>query len=378
MYSPVSGLFLPAVRNPPAIVSRVEVWRNGARVDTYGSAGIPIYAGEVQVDGTKATRRTLTGLQVDATDEMWDLLSPVGTRLHAYRGFRYGPGVSELVPLGRFVVTSLAEDYGGDWEGQVDTAADLMSLVERATFTAPRTFPARTLVVDMISTLLGEVLGSVQVTATSQAVLPSTTVLEFDRLGEIQKAAESIGAVVYTDVQGGPVIADAPVLQNTAVWDIDVDPDSGILYQASRSRSTDQAYSAVVAVPTGIDGAATFSPQVAYDNDPNSPTYYLGPLGVAPYRLESDKWTSATQALAAAQAMLPLVTANRAEFDLTAECNPALDAWDTVNVHLPRRFRGQETVVERHMIGSLTVPLTPDGVQRITTRSSVADLPASA
>ena len=236
MYSPLGSQFLPAVRNPRAILTRTEVWRGGQRVDTYGDKGIPLYGGEMQCDGTKSTRRTLTGLQVDATDEMWNLLSPVGTRLHAYRGFQYGPGVTELIPLGKFVIASLAEEYGGTWEGQVDTAADLMSLVERQTFTKPRTFPANSRVVDMISTLLSEVLGSVQVTATSTATLPSTTVLEFDRLGEIQNAAQSIGAVVYVDVNGGPVIADAPVLANSAVWDIDVDPDSGILDQASRSR----------------------------------------------------------------------------------------------------------------------------------------------
>jgi len=78
--------------------------------------------------------------------------------------------------------------------------------------------------------------------------------------------------------------------------------------------------------------------------------------------------------LAAAAAKLPLVSATRAEFDLTAECNPALQAWDTINVTLPRRSRDEQPITERHMVAQFTVPLTPDGVQSISTRSTVADL----
>jgi len=82
----VSAQFLDAIRRPPAIKTRVEVWRGGVRQDTFGDDGLPIYAGQVQVDGTKLTRRTLTGLQVDATDDNWALLSPVGTQLRCWAG----------------------------------------------------------------------------------------------------------------------------------------------------------------------------------------------------------------------------------------------------------------------------------------------------
>jgi hypothetical protein len=371
----VSAQFLEAIRNPPPIAVRLEAWRAGARVDTYGDDGIPIYAGEVQVDGTKAIQRSLSGLRVDATDEMWDLLSPVGTQLRAYRGFRYGPGRSELVPAGWFAIETLTENYGGDWDGSVESAPDLMWLVERARFLNPRTFPAGTRIATMISTLLSEILGSVTVTATSLATLPSTVVLEQDRLGEIQKAAESIGAIVYVNASGTPVLADAPTIQPAAVWDVDTG-DAGVLYTAARSRSADRAYSAVKASAAQVDGVAQFAPQVVYDDNPDSPTYHLGPFGLVPYFMSSDKFQTAAQALAAAQARLPLVTATRAEFDLTAECNPALEAWDTIAVHLPRRQRGQTTVTERHMVSAFTIPLTPDGVQSISTRSSVADLPS--
>src|SRR5439155_18983677 len=112
---PVSTRFLQAIRNPPAIKIRVEVWRGGARVDNYGDDGLPIYGGAVDVDATKLTRRSLNGVQVDATDANWSLLSPIGTELRPWRGFRFGVGQSELVPLGRFRISDLAETYGDNW-----------------------------------------------------------------------------------------------------------------------------------------------------------------------------------------------------------------------------------------------------------------------
>lgn len=370
----MTPLFLEAIRNPPAIAVRVEVWRSGVRVDTYGDAGIPVYAGTIQVDGTKLTRRTLSGLRVDATDEMWDLLSPPGTRLHCYRGFKYSYGGSELIPVGRFVIAGVSETYGGDWDGTVDTAPDLMALVADARFVAPRTFIAGTAIRDMIGTLLSEVLGDATVLASSDATLQSTAVYERDRLDAIDKACQSIGAMAYIAPDGSPMVVDIPPLADVAVWDVDAG-DTGVLYNAKRSRTTERTYTAVSASPAAIDGAAPFDPQVVYDDNPDSPTYYLGPMGIKPYFMTSELFASEGQALNAASLRLPLVTATRAEIDAEAECNPALEAWDTIAVHLPRRLRGQTAVTERHLVAQCTVPLTPGGVQSISTRSAVADLP---
>ena len=372
----VSAQFLDAIRRPPAIKTRVEVWRGGVRQDTFGDDGLPIYAGQVQVDGTKLTRRTLTGLQVDATDDNWALLSPVGTQLRCYRGFRYGPGSSELAPLGWFDLTSFSETYGDAWDGTVDTAVDPMNRVQRAQFTAPRTFAAGTLITTVISTLLSEVLGSVHVTATSTAALLSTAVYERDRLDAIDKACQSIGACAYVAPDGTPTLADIPTL-GTPVWTVDTG-DSGVMYKTVRQRSTDDTFSAVVATGTAIDGAAPFAPQIAYDTDPSSPTYYLGDFGLVPYYLSSDLFTSAGQAMAAAQARLPLVTAPHAQMNIDAECNSALEAFDTIAVALPKRMRGSTAVTERQMLRTFTVPLTPAGTQSMTTMSSAVDVPGSA
>lgn len=372
---PVTTRFLEAIRRPPAILTRVEVWRDNTRIDPYGDTGLPLYGGVVQVDGSKLTRRTLTGLRVDATDDNWELLTPIGTQLHCWRGFRYGTGQSELIPVGRFTLDRLAETYGGDWDGTIDTAPDLMARVQRARFLKPRTFPAGTLIRDLIVTLLSEILGTVTVTATSTAKLASPQVYERDRLDTIDKACQSIGATAFIAPDGTPMLTNIPTL-GTPVWTVDAGTD-GILYKASRERATDEVYSAVSASPAQVDGTPPFTPQVAYDTNPDSPTYYLGSFGVVPYFMSSEFFTTAGQAQGAAQARLPLVTAPHAQMTIDAECNPALEAFDTIAVALPRRLRGTTQVTERQMLRTFTVPLTPDGTQSMTTMSSAVDLEAS-
>lgn len=374
---PVSQRFLDAVRHPPAIYTRVEVWLGEARVDGYGDDGLPVYGGQVQVDGTKQVRRTLAGVTVDATDDMWALLSPVGTELRAFRGFTYLNGERDVVPLGRFVIPNLAETYGGDWDGRIGSAPDRMALVQRARFTTPRSFPVGFPIWLVISTLLEEVLGPVTNLSTSQAPLPSPVLYERDRGKAVDELAASIGAEVFAAPDGTPTIRDVPQLADLPVWAVDPG-DDGVLYMATRERSYERTYSGVEASPAQIDGTLPFAPVTVWDTDPTSPTYYLGPFGRVPYFFTSPLLGNEGQALDAASARLQQVKAVRAQLAVDAECNPALADGDTIAVTLPARQRDRPPVVERHLISALTVPLTVDGVQRIDTRSAAPDVEDSA
>ncbi|MCW2621942.1 MAG: Peptidase match, partial [Frankiales bacterium] len=274
---PASALFFQSIRNPPAIATRMEVWRGGVRIDGYGDDGIPIHGGEVDVDPGKQVRRVLSGVEIDSTDEMWDLLAPVGTELRSFRGFRYSNGASELIQTGRFVVPNLSETYGGNWSGQIGSASDRMILVQRARFTRPRAMPVGMRIADAIGMLISEVLGPASVLATSDAVTGPGLIYERDRGKAIAEMAASIGADVYCAPDGTPMVVDTPQLSATSVWTVDAGAE-GVLYEAGRLRSYDDVYSGVVATPAQIDGAAPFEPVVVWDEDPASPTYRLGPF----------------------------------------------------------------------------------------------------
>jgi hypothetical protein len=150
------------------------------------------------------------------------------------------------------------------------------------------------------------------------------------------------------------------------------------MYKAGRSRTLDRTYSAVVANGSQIDGTPPFPPQIAYDDDPNSPTYWRGDFGLVPYFMSSDLFSTASQANFAARTRLPLVTAPHAQVDIEAECNPALEGFDTIAVAFPKRLGGLTTTTERQMIRTFTVPLTVEGTQSMTTMSSSVDLADSA
>jgi hypothetical protein len=370
---PTHKRFLDAVRNPPGVAIRVEVWRGGGRVDPFGDDGIPVHGGAVDVDSTKQVRRSLSGVEVDDSDEMWDLLSPVGTELRVFRGFRYLNGETDMVPVGQFVIPNLSESYGGSWVARVGSSPDKMVLVQRARFTLPRLIPAGYLIRQAISDLMEEVLGPVTNLATSYARTTSPMLLERDRGKAVADMCKSIGADAFMSPDGIPMVVDRPQLAETPVWNVNAG-DDGILYSASRERSYERTYSGVVAAPAQIDGSTPFTPAVVWDEDPKSPTWRFGPYGEVPYFLTSPFFENYEQAYRAALSLLPQVTAPRAQLTLEAECNPALADGDTISVSLPPRRRGDRTVVERHLVGPFTVPLTVDGTQRIDTVSAVADV----
>lgn len=370
---PVTARFLDAIRRPPGIYTRVEVWFDGERVDGYGDDGIPVHGGNVDVDPGKQVRRTLTGVEVDATDAMWNLLSPVGTQLRAYRGFRYLNGEVDAVPLGVFVVPNLSETYGGNWGGQIGTASDPMILVQRARFTTPRAILPGRRVIEVIAELVSEILGPVAVMSDSQAVTGSGLLYERDRGKAIGELAAAAAVDVFCSPDGAPTIRDTPQLADTGVWTVDPG-DDGVLYTATRERTHERTYSGVVVAADLPDGAPGFDPVEVWDEDPLSPTYYLGPFGKVPYFFTSPLVRGSGDALAVAYSLLPKVTAPRAQLTLEAECNPALADGDTITVTLPPRQRGSTRVTERHLVGPFTVPLTADGVQHIDTASSAPDV----
>lgn len=376
MYPGMPDRFYEAIRNPPAITSRVEVWLSGTRVDTDvypDGEGLPFYAGEVQVDGAKQTRRILTGLQTDATPEAWELLSPPGTELRVFRGFRYLNHDVDEVPLGRFIVPNLSETYGDAWDGSVGASPDAFDRVRKARFTQPRAVATGVYIKDTAATFISEVLGTVTNTASSFAVTPSPLLYERDRAKAVEEMLTSIGAEALVTADGTPLVRDVPQLADDPVWNVTVG-DTGILYRAVRERSYERTYTGVVASPAQIDGALPFPPVTVWDTNPGSPTYYLGPLGQVPYFMSSPLLGTSSQADFAASQRLAAVTAIRNQLTVEAECNPALEDGDTITVTLPARGWNGTPGVERHLVRAFTVPLLPSGLQRIETVSSAADV----
>lgn len=363
---PVSDRFLQAIRTSHTSVVRVEVWNGGSQV----SSDLAFESGDVTVDGTPGgVRRTLNLTTVrDSNSALWDLLAPIGTEIVPYRGVRFTDGTTEYVPLGVFGIDSQRMSYGVDGRIQL-TAPDRWALVQRARFLSPTTTTGSAISEAVRLTKLAVNVAS---TNTAGTVSTPSQVWDQDRAQAITELVKAAAAEEFFDVSGLIVTRPVPKLTNMPVWTVDAGV-SGVLVTADRERDRSRTFNIVVASYGGVDGSTPYTPQVASDTDPTSPTYVSGPFGQVPYFYVSPLLTTAASALAAAKAILTRVTGLAAQVNLGAVTNPALDAGDVITVVLP------DLTVERHLIDTVTIPLDVDSAQQITTRSTrpAGDVPDS-
>lgn len=347
---------------------------------------LPIEDGTVQVDGsTPGARRTLS-VTLGALPGMWDLVSTVGVELVASSILQAPNGDRVEIPQGVFPIDDLSLGYGVGGRVKITNNPDRWSWIKAGRFFVPRAAPAGMLARSAISSLLLETLPSgstVTDTSTSTATVPAG-VWDRDRDDTIENLATAAGVDVYFDRNGQPAIRNVPTLAQSAAWLVDASA-SGVLLDATRTRSRTKTYNVVVVTSSKADGSVLFDPVVVWDNDPTSPTYAgpdpvnnpgaAGPFRVRPYFWSSPLLTDATQAAAAARTLLERVRGLAAQLDLTAVPHPGLEDGDVLSVVLPKERADIGRPVETHLADVITIPLNPSrgGTQRIQTRSTRPD-----
>lgn len=367
---PVTGAFLNALRGPHTPYIRVRAWRDGVQV----GGVLNVLDGSVTAEASPAGPRRTLSVEFAPAKGLWDALAPTGTKLLAYRGVRYVNGNVEQVQVGEFYIDEQSLDYGPGG-GLSCTAPDLWARVQRARFETPRTTSG--LALDNAVTLTLEATGGTTATLAGDFTATSRKAIwERDREEAISALAHAAGAWVYIEVDGNISTRAVPSLSQPAVWTIDASA-SGVLLDASRSRSRQRTYNVVVVSAEQTDGTAPFTPVTVEDSDSASPTYTGGPFGRVPFFYSSPLITTSAQATKVGKSILRRVTGLAAQVELTNIVNPALEVGDVLHVLLPGRD-GDVPVVESHLIDALTTPLTPGGTQTIRTRSTrpEGDVPA--
>lgn len=358
----VSADFLAAIRSSHQVDIRVEAWRGDTRV----GGTLAVLGGQVSnaAGATSPPRRTLS-LELAPEKGLWDALAPVGTTLKVWRGVRYVDGTVERVPLGVFDVDEQSMSYAPDGTLSI-TAPDVWVRVQRARFEKPRTTGTNGIAeaVELAREAIGLGVGDVvtDTTAISKAVW------ERDREEAIRELSWSYGVWIHTDTAGRVVARDVPYLSGTPVWTVDASA-SGVLLDANRDRSRQRTYNVIVVNFTRMNSSAKVAPLIIADDDPTSPTYAGGPFGRVPFFMTRSLILSRAFGNRPAYAMLRRLKGLAADMELTSVVNPALEPGDVIQVVLPARA-GDARRVERHLIDSVTVPLTADGTQQLVTRSS--------
>lgn len=376
---PVSTQFLRAIRYSNTMTARAMVYEAGSDTPLVtnwpGKDGIllPIVGGEVVVDSTSDVRRKLT-IQLQSAPGLFDLLSAAGVELRVWRGVRYPNGQIEDVPLGVFVVDENEVTYTPAGNIAI-TAPDRWVKVQKARYQLPFAAIPGNSVTNEIKRQIALGFypswpgwGREDIPSHDPAV--GNLIGERDKDKELLKMATSIGCELYFDNEGLGVIANMPTGAEVPVWLVDASA-SGILLGGNRKISRQKTYNSIVVASSAT--GVTVNPQIASDEDPTSPTYILGPMGIVTYFFTSPLILSDAQALATGQSILVQKRGLASQLTVESLVNPALDAGDVIQVLLPPETRGGERPVENHIVDSVTIPLVNTNSQNILTRSSRPD-----
>lgn len=357
MYA-VSNKFLRSIRSGGVLDIYCTAWQG-----TTFLGELPIVTGKVTVDGTKvAVRRTL---DVTTTVDRWNLLDSYSVELRPYRGFRYSDGTSERVPLGVFRVDVRKMVYGPNGTLTL-TCPDRFSTVAGAQFETPETTSG--LAVAEISRLMrgAFTIPPTVITSATSRVDCTDSLFDRDRGKAVADLCDTAAAEAYFNVDGNVVIRNLPLLTRDTVWTVDVG-GRGVLVGGSKERSRQKVYSVVIVTAADVDGFAPFDPVTVEDTDPTSPTYVGGNFGRVPYFYAAPEVADEVQARAAGLGFLEAQRGRGAKLLLEAVVNPALEAGDSISVVF------DDGTSEVHILDGFTIPLSTDGTQTITTRSTEPD-----
>ena len=348
---PVSDRFLSTLRGSHQAVAQAFVVAAGQTGVSPTGTEIAITGGDVQLDATADVRSTvmLDGVGPDIfPTAAGDLLAPYGNEVFVRRGIAFGGGSVEWVSLGYFRINAAEQD--GVLGPIRIIGQDRMGGIVKARLVAPQQFAATDTYGEVVDDLVLEVYPWATILwddASDTDALGRTLIAEEDRYAFLNDLVTGLGKIWYWNHRGELVIKDAPDPADP-VWDVDAGA-YGVLIEMGREISDEGVYNAVVAYGEALD--TTTPPRaVAYDNNPDSPTYWEGPFGKVPRFFSSPFITTTTQARSAAAALLRQNLGVPYNVDFAAIVNPALEPWDPVVISLPRR-------AETHIIERLTVPL---------------------
>lgn len=355
-------------------------------VDAYSTGGLVAQdlrpVGGSITDTTKpGVRRTLS-LELAPEPGLFDKLAPLGSQVGVRVKVRLANRAIVDIPMGAFDIDVEKMSEGG---GRLSlTATDRWGFIQRARFARPYSSTPGLPVTDQIVALLRGAIGDeppINITATSTATVGALT-WEKDRDQAINELAKGIGAWVYFDRDGTATIADLPDPNRSADWLVDASA-SGVLIELDRERSKLLTRNVVVVESSAADDAGKFNTQVAWDNDPASPTYAgpdpigdptsAGLFGVVTHFFDTPLPLTDGQALEAAYTILASQTGFASQVSLGMVPNFAVDAGDVLDVLPPRERYDIARVLERHIADTVNYPLTEGGAVTIEGRSTRTD-----
>ncbi len=363
---PVTARFRTAITQPHRLATLVEVLQDGVPI------GDPIPS---TIDATvtfDANAQTRSRLDITLADDgtlglipttASDRLAPYGNEIRVWRGLTYPDGTTELVPLGVFRLDDNDIDDTDTGLPLKLAAPDRSARIIDARFEEPGQVDQGENVATAIAQLITPAHPDVVMRfATTSLVTPAIFYeAQGDRWQLAQDIATAAAMRLYYDRLGELVLApDATAEPVLTIGE----GETGSLVSVGKNWTRRGAYNrAIVTGENTGEGAPVRG--VATDEDPLSPTRYDGPFGPAPVFMSSQLVTTTEQATDAAAALLRRQSGTTQRIRLGSFVLPHLDPGDAIRV-----TRGRLGLAEDiHVLDSLTIPLSPDGIMASTTRA---------
>lgn len=352
---PVSDAFLEALRSPSMRLSTrvIAVDQNGNETELRADTG------SVTMDAGRAIIRTCT-LTLTATsdltlEQVFALVMTPGIELRVERGLLVA-GIPERVSLGVFSTDSAS--FSRRVTGTISwSGSDRSKKIARARFISPYQIAAGTSLATAVTQLLQSRWQFTQtsfgnVTATINAGIVWEAGASSDPWKEARALMADYGFDLNFDGEGIARAQPVPDPSTTpAVFDYGAG-ETNLVLDANVSGTLERTYNGVIASGEGTD-VPTPVRAVIWDDDPNSPTYYLSGFGQAPYFYSSPQLTTVGQCQLAAATILARVKGRAQGLTWSSVVNPALEPLDVVTATL----RGSTS---RVVIDQLTIPLKAD------------------
>lgn len=368
---PVSDRFLEAVAESCRVDARVRVVEPGLSgvtvTDAQTLATLEVVSGHVTLDSTADIRGTV---DLTTTAKFWpksatDPLTPYGHELFVEAAVVFGDGSREWVSQGYYRIESIEQPDAPN--GTIDvTGSDRMAGIKDARIPSPLTFPAGTLVTDVIESVVTDVYSwatfDLDASLTGKTLATAQTTTD-DRYAFLHDLITSHGLVGFWDYRG--IFKAAPPPDPAATVAVIKSGRNGVLTSLSRTLNRDSVFNAVVASGEQLDDTIPPVSATVVDSNPASPTFWDGDFGHVPQFFSSSLLTTVDQCTSAATSLLRQSTGLPYNVDFGQLSNVALEALDPVQLMYPGRR-------ESHVIAQVVIPLDPGTAQTAQTRQLVS------
>lgn len=337
----------------------IDVVLDGTVVRSTADGSLTVTSGSVFASSQRAYRRALRNTTI--VDHRGD---PDLAELLSHRsGATLAPSVrwrgdSVDYPLGVFRPNRIGSTANATGVVHTLNGWDLAWTVDRAGIDTPIKIIEGADAAAAIATIVNTVLATpVEVVSgrTGFGVAPMTWSPGAKPWSEaVAKIAESAGVYAYFDVHGRLAVNAIPTVDTTGAADWTYESE---LIEASTD-SDAEGWGNVVTVNSTAPWLLFPIVATAQDDDPNSPTYYLGPTGKHQVTIDNPVISSQAAADTAARAELERLKGADVSLDWTQVPNPAHEVGDVIDVRRPELGIAHRMVLDEFEIPFLAGPTT--------------------